>query len=64
LAQTRNILTESSPRKYWKYQLIGWSLAALYWAYNFYFIQAYSVFHTITNFIFDVIIGISILYKS
>ena len=42
--------------------MLGWSLASLYWAYIFYFKQDYSVFHTITNFIFDVVIGVSLTH--
>lgn len=51
--------------QYWKYQLLGWSLASLYWAYIFYFKNDNSVFHTVINFILDVFIGISLthLYK-
>ena len=48
--------------KYWKYQIAGWSLASLYWAYIFYFKQDYSLFYTVINFIFDVIIGISLTH--
>lgn len=47
---------------YWQYQLLGWSLASLYWAYNFYFKEAYSIFHTTTNFIFDILIGVSLTH--
>lgn len=51
--------------KYWKYQLFGWSLASIYWSYGFYFIKDYSILQTTTNFIFDVLIGVSLthIYK-
>lgn len=57
---------ENRISQYWQYQLVGWSLASLYWAYVFYFKQDYSLFHTTTNFIFDVFIGVSLthIYKS
>ncbi len=60
--QKENILIGNTPYLYWKCQLVGWSLASLYWAYIFYFKQDYSIFHTITNFIFDVFIGVSLTH--
>ncbi len=65
MAQKRNISIENTPYLYWKCQLIGWSLASVYWVYITYFVNDYSVFHTIVNFIFDVLIGVSLthLYK-
>lgn len=47
---------------YWQCQLFGWSLASLYWAYNFYVKEEFSVFHTTTNFIFDVIVGVTLTH--
>jgi len=47
---------------YWKLQLLGWSLASLYWAYGAYIIQKYSVFSTIGNVVLDVLIGISLTH--
>ncbi|WP_347925911.1 histidine kinase [Pontimicrobium sp. SW4] len=51
--------------QYWRYQILGWSFASLYWAYIAYFIQDYSMFHTTINFILDVCIGVFLthLYK-
>ncbi len=54
------ILEESRTLRYWKYQLLGWGLVSLYWAYIVYIKDHYSVFHTLINFIFDVLIGISL----
>jgi len=50
---------------YWKFQLIGWSLASIYWVYHCYFINNCSLSWTIFSFVSDVLIGISIthLYK-
>ena len=50
---------------YWKLQIIGWSLASLYWAYGAYFVQNRSVASTIGNFVLDVLIGIFLthMYK-
>ena len=65
MEQKRNISIENTPNLYWKCQLIGWSIASVYWAYNGYFKNECSVSHTFIMFIFDVLIGISIthLYK-
>lgn len=65
MAQKVNILIAHIPHKYWTFQLLGWSLASLYWAYGAYFIQEYSLFYTVLNFIFDVLIGVTLshLYK-
>ena len=50
---------------YWKSQLFGWSLASIYWAYNFYFKDGFSILHTTTNFFLDVFVGVFLthLYK-
>ncbi len=32
--------------QYWRYQILGWSFASLYWAYIAYFKQDYSIFYT------------------
>ncbi|MFK7772041.1 MAG: sensor histidine kinase [Saprospiraceae bacterium] len=60
MIQKENIISQ-----YWKYQLLGWSLASFYWAYSVYFIYDYLLFYTAINFIFDVLIGISLthIYK-
>ncbi len=65
MIQKRNISIETIPHLYWKCQVVGWSLASVYWAYNTYFKNECSVSHTFIMFIFDVLIGISIthLYK-
>jgi len=52
------ILLQMKLSKYWKCQLLGWSLASLYWAYTVYFELGYTLFYTIVNFIFDVLIGV------
>ncbi len=65
LIEKDNILLKNNAYQYWKYQLLGWSLASIYWAYTTYFKLDYSIFHTITNFIFDVCIGVFLthIYK-
>ncbi|MDB4292412.1 histidine kinase [Maribacter sp.] len=49
--------------QYWQYQLVGWSLASLYWAYNFYYKADYSLLHTVTNFVFDVLVGVALTHS-
>ncbi len=39
---------------YWKFQLLGWGIASLDWAYILYFRQDCSLFHTSINFLLDV----------
>ena len=61
-----NVEAKHRSYNYWKCQLVGWSVASLYWAYVVYFRDEYSLFHTFVNFVFDVAIGITLthLYKS
>lgn len=49
--------------KYWKYQLVGWSLASLFWVYSVYFEQGYNLHYTVVNFIFDVLIGVALTHS-
>ena len=58
MIQRGNIKMKITNSKYWKYQFFGWGFTSLYWAYIAYFIQDYSIFHTVVNFILDVIIGV------
>ncbi|MDW3652701.1 MAG: histidine kinase [Bacteroidia bacterium] len=62
LDQEINILPEKRAYRYWTYQLLGWGLASIYWAYIVYVNNDYSVLHTLVNFIFDVLIGISLTH--
>jgi len=57
-----DIPTKIRSYKYWQIQLLGWSLASVYWAYTVYVKENYSVFHTIVNFFFDVLIGVSLTH--
>ena len=63
--EKKNISIENTAYLYWKCQLIGWSLASVYWVYICYFKNNYSASYTLFSFISDVLIGVSIthLYK-
>ena len=65
MIQKRNISIETIPHLYWKCQIIGWSLASMYWVYHSYFIYENSGISTIVSFILDVCSGIILthLYK-
>ena len=58
MIQKGKIELKNANFQYWRYQILGWSFASLYWAYIACFKQDYSIFHTTINFILDVCIGI------
>tara|TARA_R110002073_G_scaffold128999_3_gene275098 strand:- start:55066 stop:56154 length:1089 start_codon:yes stop_codon:yes gene_type:complete len=51
---------------YWKCQIIGWGIAATYWAYTVYTRDNYGVFYTFLNYVLDIFIGVSLthMYRS
>ena len=63
MIQKRNIELKNTNSQYWRYQILGWSFASLYWAYIAYFKQDYSIFYTSINFIFDICIGVFLTHE-
>jgi len=47
---------------YWKCQLLGWSFAAAYWAFNAYISGRFDIGLAFTYFVFDLIIGIGVTH--
>lgn len=43
---------------YWKCQIVGWGIAATYWAYTVYTRDNYGAFYTLLNYVFDISIGV------